>query len=95
MYESTDYGTLKRPKLYLDRTYVNAYLLFMLSRVVILQKIAVKKVTTSALFRETSKLFLNADVGKAAIIHAGEQALVELYGGMQDELLDLLRFRRL
>ena len=53
-----------------------------------------KKVTTSALFRETSKLFLNVDVGKAAIIHAGEQALVELYGGMQDELLDLLRFRR-
>ena len=52
-----------------------------------------KKVTTSALFRETSKLFLNADVGKAAIIHAGEQALVELYGGMQNELLDLLRFR--
>jgi hypothetical protein len=27
---------------------------------------------------------------ETAIIHAGEQTLIELYGGMQDEILDLL-----
>jgi hypothetical protein len=54
------------------------------------KQVAVREVATSALFRETSKLFLNADVGKTEIIHA----LIELYGGMQDEILDLLRFRR-
>ena len=57
--------------------------------------LAVKKMKNDALFYEQAKVFNQTQqMAREDIIAAGEKAIVSLYGGVKEETLDTLRYRR-